>query len=472
MNSSASSARSIGRPLVCAPGAASFVLAVLVASSLAATVNASAGATRPVAVAVLAAAPSTKLSGDDLEELLAPVALYSDPLLASVLGASVYTQEVQDAWKAVQGGATTATIDAASWEAPVKSVAKAPEVIKLLGENMEWTTALGEAYVVQSKDVMDAVQRLRARAQANGALQTTPQQVVSTQGDTIIIQPAQPNVIYVPTYSPAVVYAAPSAGSVVAAGVIGFGVGLAIGAAVDCDWHYGGVCWGGGWGGGNDVNINVNNNNNVNINNNNIQNNINNVNRPGREGGQWQPDRSKMSSTMASGNTAALDRFQGASKGGSSASRIPGMGANSQPISSRPAPRPSTSNAGASRPAGGGGAANAARPSAQPLDRPQAGAGVSRAGSAQPSSSAGNASKPKVPTPKAPAAGGSRPSTPSKASVPKPQGGDNSKPSAYGGSRSGNAAATQRGSASRGGGGGGGSKGGGGARGGGGGRGR
>lgn len=424
-----------------------------------------------LAATVIAAAPSTKLSGDDLEELLAPIALYADPLLASVLAASVYTQEVQDAWKAVQGGATTATIDASSWEDPVKSVAKAPEVIKLLGQNMDWTTALGEAYVVQAKDVMDAVQRLRARAQANGALQTTPQQVVSTQGDTIIIQSAQPNVVYVPTYSPAVVYAAPSTGSVVAAGVIGFGVGLAIGCAVNCDWHSGGVCWGGGWGGHNDVNVNINNNNNVNINNNNTNiNNIGNGNRPGREGGQWQPDRSKMSPSMAKGDTGALDRFQGASKGGQGASKIPGMGANSQPISSRPAPRPSTSNVAGN--AGGAKASNLARPSAQPLDRPQSANAATRP------AQSGNAARPSIPTPNmggsnvvgagAGQSNAARPSAP-KQNVARPTAGGSSKPSAYGGSRGGggNAAAQQRGSSSRASAGGG-NRGGGGARGGGG----
>ena len=156
----------------------------------------------------------------------------------------------------------------------------------MMNENLDWTQALGEAYIVQAEDVMAAVQTLRAKAKANGALVSNEQQTVVEDGSTIIIQPAQPEVIYVPQYSPQVVYvdSGPSAGDVALGMAMVFGTALMMDAIFDdnmgCYWGGGGYVgyghppyYGGGYhGGNNDININVNNNyNNVNIDNDKIK---------------------------------------------------------------------------------------------------------------------------------------------------------------------------------------------------------
>ena len=270
------------------------------------------------------------LSEADLEELLAPIALYPDPLLANVLAAACYPDELMEA---KQANGNAATIDAASWEPAVKAVAKIPDLIGMLTQYPEWTTALGEAFILQSQDVMAAAQRLRARAYANGALQTTEQQVVTSDNDTIVIVPAQPDVIYVPTYNPSVVYVDNDDDELLA-GVIGFGIGITagiiIGNNMDCDWYGGGCCFGcgwGHWGGGNDVNININNNN-VNINN--IKNN----------GNRWKANETKINQGIRNGQPRALNSYRGVGTGRSNAS-IPSREANAKPIAQRPAPRPS-----------------------------------------------------------------------------------------------------------------------------------
>ncbi|MBL9148721.1 MAG: DUF3300 domain-containing protein [Phycisphaerae bacterium] len=301
------------------------------------------------------------LSQADLEELVGPIALYPDPLLANVLAASVYPDEVQAAGAYLKKGGDPKKAVSQGWEEPVATLAQVPDALKMLVDYPDWTVALGRAYITQSTDLMKAVQELRRRAWDNGSLKSTPQQVVAQSGDTIVIQPAQPQVIYVPQYNPQVVYVDNSSDAVVA-GVIGFGVGVAVGAIIannwDCDWHGGYVCWGPGWGyhghwsSNNNTNININNNNNINIGsgNVNIGNGNNNINRPrpGGEGGRWQPDASKVRPSQW-GPDAGLSNWKGVGEGTRPvAGRVPGRTDNT-PIA-RPSTRPAGANAPSNRP--------------------------------------------------------------------------------------------------------------------------
>jgi hypothetical protein len=190
-----------------------------------------------------AMAPADALSAEQMDNLLAPIALYPDPLLAQVFPASTFVDQIDQAARWLRGNNNQTTgVDNQSWDVTVKSVAHYPQVVYMMSDKLDWTTALGQAYVNQSTDVLTSVQRLRARAKAAGYLNTTPQQTVIVEKEVIKVVPAQPQVIYVPTYNPQVVYvqpSGPSTGTVVAAAAISFGVGLAIGAWLnnDCNWH-------------------------------------------------------------------------------------------------------------------------------------------------------------------------------------------------------------------------------------------
>jgi len=191
-----------------------------------------------------AAAPEGPgLSAEQMDNLLAPIALYPDPLLAQVFPASTFVDQIDQAARWLRSNNNNpAKIDSQNWDVSVKSVGHYPQVVYMMSDKLDWTTALGQAYVNQSTDVLTSVQRLRARAKAAGYLVTTPQQTVIVEKEVIKVVPAQPQVIYVPTYNPQVVYvqpAAPSTGTVVAAAAISFGVGLAIGAWLnnDCNWY-------------------------------------------------------------------------------------------------------------------------------------------------------------------------------------------------------------------------------------------
>jgi hypothetical protein len=192
----------------------------------------------------LAAAPEgAGLSTEQMDNLLAPIALYPDPLLAQVFPASTFVDQIDQAARWLRSNKDNpAKIDSQNWDVSVKSVGHYPQIIYMMSDKLDWTTALGQAYVNQSTDVLTSVQRLRARAKAAGYLVTTPQQTVIVEKEVIKIVPAQPQVIYVPTYNPQVVYvqpSGPSTGTVVAAAAISFGVGLAIGAWLnnDCNWY-------------------------------------------------------------------------------------------------------------------------------------------------------------------------------------------------------------------------------------------
>lgn len=145
-------------------------------------------------------------SPDQLDNLLAPIALYPDPLLAQVLVAATFPDQVDQAARFVRGDANADDVDGQPWDVSVKAVAHYPEVLEMMADKLDWTTALGQAYVNQSTDVMTSVQRLRAQARATGSLFTTPEmQVVDSDGE-IELWPAQPQYLFVPVYDPAVVF--------------------------------------------------------------------------------------------------------------------------------------------------------------------------------------------------------------------------------------------------------------------------
>ena len=209
------------------------------------------------------------LDNAQLDQLVAPIALYSDPLLAQVLMASTYPLEVvqADRWakanKSLKGDKLTAALEKQDWDASVKQLVSTPTVLAMMNDKLDWTQALGDAVLAQQADVMDAIQRLRAKAQANGKLETTKQQKVTVKQDQgsapiIEIEPASPDVVYVPYYEPAVVYGdwpypayppyyfPPPAGWVVGGAIatgIAWGAAYAIGREIwdDFDWRHGNI---------------------------------------------------------------------------------------------------------------------------------------------------------------------------------------------------------------------------------------
>jgi len=232
-----------------------------------------------------------KYSDEELDEMLAPVALYPDPLLAQMIPAATFFDQLEQAQRTLNGKSDDNLIANQSWEVSVKSVAHYPQVLRLMVENQDRTIAIGQAYVSQPQDVSKSIQRLRTQAKDAGNLVTNKQQQVVTEGEAIKIVPAEPQVIYVPQYDPEVVYVdnGPSTGAVVAATAISFGVGLAIGAWLNNDYDYYGRGiyyhgWnGGGWIGANRTFVNVNRNvyinnsyRNINVNRNIVNRNISN----------------------------------------------------------------------------------------------------------------------------------------------------------------------------------------------------
>ncbi len=174
-------------------------------------------------------------SSAELDQMLGPIALYPDPLIAQILPAATLPAEIVLADRYVNGGGDPNLIDQQPWDPSVQALARYPVVLKWLDDNLAWTTALGQAFLYQQQDVMDSVQRLRAQAQALGNLQSTPQENVVAGDGTIEILPADPQVMYVPVYQPALVYFQQPYG----VPFISFGLGLAVGAWLnhDFDWH-------------------------------------------------------------------------------------------------------------------------------------------------------------------------------------------------------------------------------------------
>jgi hypothetical protein len=226
------------------------------------------------------------LGPEQLDALTAPIALYPDTLLAQVLIASTYPSEVAEAaqWQQQNSGLQGAALDSAlgqqQWDPSVMALVQVPTVLQQMSSKLDWTQQLGDAFLAQQGDVMDSVQRLRERAQAAGNLMTNDQQRIVTQGQTIVIEQANPQVIFVPSYNPTVVFGAwpypafppvfwPTPPGYAFARGIAWGAGVAIGASV---WNR--SVWDNrfDWGGRN-ININVNRTNINNVNVNNITNN-------------------------------------------------------------------------------------------------------------------------------------------------------------------------------------------------------
>src|SRR5262245_6885198 len=157
---------------------------------------------------------SLPLTPEQLDQMLAPIALYPDPLLAQILMAATYPLEVVQAsrWRqdprnaAVTGDQLAAAVEPLPWDPSVKSLLPFPQILQMMDRRLDWTAALGDAFLAQEAAVMDAVQRLRQRAEAAGTLTSTPQQMVLTQEQAISIVPATPQTVYVPVYDPSVVY--------------------------------------------------------------------------------------------------------------------------------------------------------------------------------------------------------------------------------------------------------------------------
>ena len=224
---------------------------------------------------------STRIPPDQLDSLVAPIALYPDPLLAQTLVASTYPLEIiqLQQWleknKNLKDKALADAVAKESWDPSIQALAALPDVVSRLANDIQWTTDLGNAFLAQQSEVMDAVQRMRKKAQEKGNLQSNEQQKVETKvienKSVIVVEQASPQVVYVPSYDPVVVYGAPiypyppiyypPPGYYAAGMAISFGVGVMMGAFWSGGWG-----WGSGWGGNNDININ--NNNNFNRNNN------------------------------------------------------------------------------------------------------------------------------------------------------------------------------------------------------------
>jgi uncharacterized membrane protein YgcG len=210
------------------------------------------------------AADSAPMNASSLQALVAPIALYPDPLVAQVLAAATFPDQVAVAnyWlqqnKTLSGQALMQAVNQRSWDASVKALTQFPSVLDNMANNLNWTSTLGEAYHNQPSEVMAAIQRLRAQAKAAGNLKSGPQITVTQESpQTIVIEPADPQIVYVPQYNPAVIYGTPyvtpgyTAGEIAAGTLLGFGAGTAVGALAGggcCGWGWG--SWNANWNGG------------------------------------------------------------------------------------------------------------------------------------------------------------------------------------------------------------------------------
>jgi Protein of unknown function (DUF3300) len=227
----------------------------------------------PPGVIAQQTAGAPALNQGELEQVLAPIALYPDELVSQILMASTYPLEVVQADRFVKqnsnlkGDPLTAALEKQDWDPSVKSLVNFPQVLNMMSDKLDWTQKLGDAFLEDQKTVLDAIQNLRAKAQASGNLKTTKEQTVIVEEKIIKIEPANPQVVYVPTYNPTVVYGAwpypaypPYAyypPGYIAGSAFAFAAGVGLGAA----WGY---AWGNAnWNGGN---VNIDNSRNTNIN--------------------------------------------------------------------------------------------------------------------------------------------------------------------------------------------------------------
>ena len=212
---------------------------------------------------------------EELDQVLAAIALYPDPLVSQILMASTYPLEIVLANRFMQqnknlkGDALTKALEPEDWDPSVKSLVNFPQVLTMMSEKLEWTQKLGDAFLADQKRVLDTIQSLRAKAQAEGNLKTTKEQTVIVEEKIIKIEPTDPEVIYVPSYNPTVVYGAwpyPAyppyyyyPPGYIASSALWFAAGVGLGAA--WGWAWGGCNWGGG-----NVNIDIDRNFNSNRN--------------------------------------------------------------------------------------------------------------------------------------------------------------------------------------------------------------
>jgi hypothetical protein len=219
-----------------------------------------AGYAQPPPLLEAPAAPVPQQSTQELEQLVAPIALYPDPLVAQILAAATHPTEIVEADRWLQqhpdlkGDALAMAVDQQSWDPGVKALTQFPGLLAMMDQNLSWTSSLGDAYVNGQANVLDAVQTMRLRAQQAGNLKSTPQESVTTLGNAIVIEPTDPQVVYVPEYDPWIVYGDPLAfypGWVDYPGFffdgpgIEFGVGFGIGffGGFGWGWHHWGTDW-------------------------------------------------------------------------------------------------------------------------------------------------------------------------------------------------------------------------------------
>src|SRR6202022_194161 len=201
-----------------------------------------------------AAAPPVKQSPQELQQLVAPIALYPDALVSQILAASTYPTQIVEAERWMQrhsnlkGEELGKEVDKQDWDPSIKALAQFPSVLENMDKNLSWTSSLGEAYANEPEDVTNAVQEMRQQAQKAGHLNSNEQELVTTQGSTIVIEPANPEVVYVPAYDPWLVYGAPIVaypGWYPVPGIFLGGVGLSFGIGSGIGF-FGGFGW--AWG--------------------------------------------------------------------------------------------------------------------------------------------------------------------------------------------------------------------------------
>ena len=360
-------------------------LAVLVGISAGRGQTTSAGASAaPPPAASPSPPPSApaKKSAAELQKLVEPIALHPDPLIAMILPASAYPLEIVQAARFVKDTNNVSKVDDQPWDENVKGVAKFPELIAKMDADLSWTISLGQGFIDQPKEVMEAVQELRSKAQKLGKLKTTDQQIVTVTNivvqqtnvtevvnvtrEVIEIAPANPSVIYVPSYPPTIyypwypyyAYAAP---------LVSFGVGFAWGMALGAAWSH--CNWGGGC-----VDIDIDSNRNVNRNTdrNRAQTRDRGSNTRGRDGSgrqQWKADQNRMQRSGANPSTREARGWSGSRGSGGARPSTGNLG--SRPSTGNVGARPSTGNVGArpstgnasARPSAGGSSSRGSSPS-------------------------------------------------------------------------------------------------------------
>ena len=207
--------------------------------------------------------PATQPSPEKLDQLVAPIALYPDALIAQILAAAANPTEIVEAdrWlqqhSSLKGTALAQAVDKQPWDSSVKALMQFPSVLQNMDKNLAWTTALGDANASQPQAVLNGIQVMRRRAQQAGNVKSTSQQTVTTEGRTVVIQPAYPEVVYVPEYDPWIVYGTPVAvypywypypGLYLGGPGFAFGLGIGIGIFAGFAWGWG--HWGADWHGG------------------------------------------------------------------------------------------------------------------------------------------------------------------------------------------------------------------------------